>query len=181
MVPLMITSAISYLINRSFQKHSIYTKALADKGELLSYEDKDTTVLSQMKLRYLIEKDYLQLQGHQLLSAHMNEILESKRNICAVLDEKLGLKGLIYVEEVFNQMMKNPDKDQLTADDLLHPSPAIVNISDDMKSVLQKMEQEQVWVLPVTDADAGFIGFVSKTSIFNKYRSLLRRQANYMD
>ena len=181
MVPLMITSAISYLINRSFQKHSIYTKALADKGELLSYEDKDTTVLSQMKLRYLIEKDYLQLEGHQLLSAHMNEILESKRNICAVLDEKRGLKGLIYVEEVFNQMMKNPDKDQLTADDLLHPSPAIVSIFDDMKSVLQKMEQEQVWVLPVTDADTGFIGFVSKTSIFNKYRSLLRRQANYMD
>ena len=50
MVPLMITTAISYAINRSSQKHSIYTKALADKGELLSHEDKDTTVLNQMKL-----------------------------------------------------------------------------------------------------------------------------------
>ncbi|WP_244215964.1 chloride channel protein [Pedobacter kyonggii] len=29
MVPLMITSAISYMLNRSVQKHSIYTKALA--------------------------------------------------------------------------------------------------------------------------------------------------------
>ncbi|TDQ11226.1 chloride channel protein [Pedobacter metabolipauper] len=181
MVPLMITSAISYLINRSFQKHSIYTKALADKGELLSYEDKDTTVLSQMKLRYLIEKDYLQLNDHDLLSAKINEIIHSKRNLCAVLDGSGAFKGLLYVEEVFSEMMKNPDKDLLTADHLLHRTPAQVNVTDDLKSVLLKMEREQVWVLPVINADHSFMGFVSKTSIFNKYRSLLMRQADYMD
>lgn len=181
MVPLMITSAVSYLINRGFQKHSIYTKALADKGELLSYEDKDTTVLSQMKLRYLIEKDYLQLKGGDLLSARINQIIASKRSICAVLDEHHVFRGVLYVEEVFNAMMKNPDKDQLTANDLLHTDILVLKLEEDLKSVLQKMEAEQVWVLPVVGTGHHFKGFVSKTSIFNKYRDLLKRQANYMD
>ncbi len=67
MVPLMITTAIAYLINRSVNKYSIYTKPLADKGQLSHHEDKDTTVLNMMKLRYLIEKDYLVLNENELI------------------------------------------------------------------------------------------------------------------
>lgn len=180
MVPLMITSAISYMINRSVQKHSMYTKALADKGELLSYEDKDTTVLNQMKLRYLIEKDYVQLLEDELLSIRMPDILKSQRNICAVVDARGDFKGLIYVEEIFSEMMKNPDKELLTAHHLVHTALKLININDDLKSVLGKMEEDRVWVLPVVDSENTFKGFVSKTSIFNKYRALLMRQADYM-
>lgn len=180
MVPLMITSAISYMINRSVQKHSMYTKALADKGELLSYEDKDTTVLNQMKLRYLIEKDYVQLLEDELLSTRMPDILKSQRNICAVVDARQDFKGLIYVEEIFSEMMKNPDKELLTAHHLVHTALKLININDDLKSVLGKMEEDRVWVLPVVDSENTFKGFVSKTSIFNKYRALLMRQADYM-
>ncbi|MGA9650149.1 chloride channel protein [Pedobacter sp.] len=180
MVPLMITSAISYMLNRSVQKHSIYTKALADKGELLSYEDKDTTVLNQMKLRYLVEKDYVQLLEDELLNLRMPEILKSQRNICAVVDARGDFKGLVYVEEIFSEMMKNPDKELLTAHHLVHTALKLVNINEDLKSVLGKMEEDRVWVLPVVDSDNNFKGFVSKTSIFNKYRALLMRQADYM-
>ncbi|WP_316803429.1 chloride channel protein [Pedobacter nototheniae] len=180
MVPLMITSAISYAINRSSQKHSIYTKALADKGELLSYEDKDTTVLNQMKLRYLIEKDYVKLNLNDKITERMSDILQSKRNICAVVDETDDFKGLIYAEELFKEMMNNPDKNELTAHHLVQAAPNTIKENDDLKIVLQKMEQENVWLLPVVDELNRYKGFVSKTAIFNKYRALLMRQNDYM-
>jgi len=180
MVPLMITTAISYAINRSAQKHSIYTKVLADKGELLSHEDKDTTVLSQMKLKYLIEKSYPKLYLNDLISLKMSEIVKSHKNICAVVDETDDFKGIIYVEDLFQEMVNHPDKHELTASDLVQPAPNTLYQEDDLKLVLEKMEQENVWLLPVIDTQNHFYGFVSKTAIFNKYRALLMRQNDYM-
>jgi len=180
MVPLMITTAISYAVNRSAQKHSIYTKVLADKGELLSHEDKDTTVLSQMKLRYLTEKNYPTLLMNDLVSLRMSEIVQSHKNICAVTDELGDFKGVIYVEDVFSEMMKNENKDSLTASHLVQQAPNTINENDDLKLVLEKMEQENAWILPVINNENQYKGFVSKTAIFNKYRALLMRQNDYM-
>jgi len=180
MVPLMITTAISYAVNRSSQKHSIYTKALADKGELLSHEDKDATVLSQMKLKYLIEKNYPMLNMNDLISLRMNEIVQSHKNICAVTDELGDFKGIVYVEEVFNEMMKNENKDSLTVSYLVQQASITINENDNLKLVLEKMEQENAWILPVINNENQYKGFVSKTAIFNKYRALLMRQNDYM-
>lgn len=180
MVPLMITTAISYAVNRSAQKHSIYTKVLADKGELLSHEDKDTTVLSQMKLKYLIEKNYPKVEMNDLIALRMNEIVQSHKNICAVTDELGDFKGVIYVEELFNELMQNENKDLLIASHLVQQAPNTINESDDLKSVLKKMEQENAWILPVINNANQYKGFVSKTAIFNKYRALLMRQNDYM-
>jgi len=180
MVPLMITTAISYAINRSSQQHSIYTKVLADKGELLSHEDKDTTVLNQMKLKYLVEKTYPQLHMNDLLAEKMNEIVKSHKNICAVTDETGDFKGIIYIEELFGEMFSNPDKDRLMATDLVQAAPNTISEHDDLKIVLQKMEQDNVWLLPVVDDTNVYKGFVSKTAIFSKYRALLMRQNDYM-
>lgn len=182
MVPLMITSAISYFINRSKFKHSIYTKPLAESGALLSLEDKDTTVLNMMKLRYLVEKkDYLILDCNDLISARMGDILQSKRNLFPVVDDKQQFKGLIYVEEVLRKAVNSPESAQLTANDLMVPAPKVLLLSDSMQVVLEKMEQENVWLLPVLNEQGQFLGFVSKTAIFNKYRAMLKRQADYME
>ncbi|RZK66468.1 MAG: chloride channel protein [Pedobacter sp.] len=180
MVPLMITTAISYAINRSAQKHSIYTKVLADKGELLSHEDKDTTVLNQMKLKYLIEKNYPALYLNDLISMKMNEIVQSHKNICAVIDELGDFKGIIYVEEIFGEMIKEEQEESLTVSHLVQQAPLTINIADDLKTVLKKMEQENAWILPVINNENQYQGFVSKTAIFNKYRALLMRQNDYM-
>lgn len=180
MVPLMITTAISYAINRSSQKHSIYTKALADKGELLSHEDKDTTVLNQMKLKYVTEKNYPKLIMDDLITTKMNEIIQSHKNICAVTDESDDFKGVVYVEDIFSELMSNEEKDNITVSHFVQSAPVTVNETDDLKAVLKKMEQENAWILPVINNQNQFLGFVSKTSVFNKYRALLMRQGDYL-
>lgn len=179
MVPLMITSAISYLINRGKHKYSIYTKPLAEKGELSSLEDKDTTVLNMMKLKHLVEKDYLVLNDGDLIAERLNEILQSKRNIFPVIGDEQIFKGLVYVEDILKKGVGNSE--DLCVNDLMQAAPDVVQISDSLKEVLAKMEKENVWLLPVLDEANGYAGFVSKTSIFNKYRALLSRQADYME
>ena len=181
MVPLMITSAIAYLINRSTNKYSIYTKPLAESGELMSHEDKDTTVLHMMKLKYLVEKDYLSLNEEETIAEKLPEILQSKRNIFPVIAEDNTFKGLIYVEDVLKKAINNPANPDLTVHDLMQTAPSIVFISDSMKIVLKKMEKENAWLLPVLNEQEQYIGFVSKTAVFNKYRALLSRQADYME
>jgi len=180
MVPLMITTAISYAINRSSQKYSIYTKVLADKGELMSYEDKDSTVLSQMKLKYLIEKNYPKVLMEDLISLKTNEILESHKNICAVTDEVGDFKGIIYIEDLFNQVLKSNAERQLLGSHLVQQAPGMINEADNVKDALQKMEQSNSWILPVVDRNNKYVGMVSKTGIFNKYRALLMRQGDYL-
>jgi CIC family chloride channel protein len=179
MVPLMITSAISYLINRSANKYSIYTKPLAEKGELLSHEDKDTTVLNMMKLKYLVERDYLVLNEDDLVSVRMPEILLSKRNLFPVVSVDGSFKGLIFVEDVLKRNIA--EEDSLSVNDLMQAAPGIVVVTDPLKKVLGKMEKENAWLLPVLDESGAYLGFVSKTAIFNKYRALLSRQADYME
>jgi len=180
MVPLMISSAISYLISRSKNKYSIYTQPLAEKGELMSYEDKDATVLHMMKLRYLIESDYLLLNEDETIAERLPEILASKRNLFPVIAVDRTFKGVIYVEDVLRRVINVPSGESLTVRDLMQTAPDIVLITDSLKVVLTKMENEDVWLLPVVNEQEEFLGIVSKTAIFNKYRALLSRQADYM-
>ncbi|RZL98115.1 MAG: CBS domain-containing protein, partial [Pedobacter sp.] len=178
MVPLMITAAISYLINRSSNKYSIYTKPLAEKGELLSHEDKDTTVLNMMKLKYLVEDDYLVLSPGQLVSSQMDWILLSKRNIFPVVDHEGKFHGLIYIEDILRS--RSTEEHGVLVDDLMQPAPAAASVNDSLKEVLKIMEKESIWVLPVFTESGSYLGFVSKTAIFTKYRALLKRQADYL-
>lgn len=180
MVPLMVTTAIAYLINRSANKYSIYTKPLADKGELSHHEDKDTTVLNMMKLRYLVEKDYLILTEEDLIKDRMNEILQSKRNIFPIIAINGEFKGLLYVEDLLRESVVRKENTSLQIIDLMKPAPEVININAELKLALKQMENENVWILPVVNDNGNFIGFVSKTAIFNKYRAMLSRQADYL-
>ena len=181
MVPLMITSAVSYLIARSANKYSIYTSPLAESGELMSLEDKDSTVLNMMKVKYLVEKDYLILFENDTITERLNEILQSKRNLFPIIGDDKTFKGMVFVEEILKRVVNNQDIAELTVKDFMVTAPDIVFVNDSLKAVMKKMEKEGAWLLPVLDQQEEFIGFVSKTAIFNKYRALLSRQADYME
>lgn len=176
MIPLMITTAIAYLINRSVSKYSIYTKPLADKGQLSHHEDKDTTVLNMMRLAPLVERNYLAFNENDLLADQIGEILKSKRNVLPIINEDGEFKGIVYIEAVLQQTMKPSEPDFKLIDLMEEVKPVV--ISADLKVALRNMEQENVWVLPVVNSYGKYIGMISKTSIFNKYRDILNQQSD---
>ncbi|GGG80807.1 chloride channel protein [Parapedobacter pyrenivorans] len=180
MVPLMIVTSIAYLINRSVMKHSIYTKALAEKGDLLTHEDKDRTVLSMMKLRYVLEKNFTILHPHERPMDRRYDIIHTKRNIFPVVDDQGKLLGIIYSERLFEILLGESNERDKTVADLVQKPADTVLVDANMEVVMNKMNREDIWILPVVDKSGIYMGFVSKSAVFNKYRALLMRQADYL-
>lgn len=181
MVPLMLVTSISYLINRSILKHSIYTKVLAESGDLLSYEDKDRTVLSMMKLRYVLETNFVILRPTETPIDRKSDIIHSKRNIFPIVDDKGVLLGTIYSERLFSILLGEEEGVEKTFDKLAQKPNDIIKEVENMEVVMSKMNRDDVWILPVVDSDNHYLGFISKSSVFNKYRALLVRQGHYLE
>ena len=56
---------------------------------------------------------------------------------------------------------------------LMKPVPARLGLEEPMETVMKKFEETKAWNLPVEDIDGTYIGFVSKSAIFNAYRKTL--------
>ncbi|HUH18754.1 chloride channel protein [Albibacterium sp.] len=180
MVPLMIVSAITYFINKSVLKYSIYTQALAESGDWLPHEDRDKTVLKMMKLRYVLERNFTILHPDEKPMDRRLDILHTKRNIFPVVDDNQTLIGVIYSEKLFEILIGEASADK-TMKELAQPPQDIIRIDANMYEVMRKMDREDIWILPVTDANNKYLGFISKSAIFNKYRALLMRLGNYLE
>jgi len=181
MVPLMVVSSISYLINRGTMKHSIYTKVLAESGDLISYEDKDRTVLSMMKLRYLLEQNFVILKPEETPKDRQSDIIHSKRNIFPVVSDDRKLIGVMYSEQLFSLLLGEEEGVDRTFAVMAQKPNDIIHMDEDMDKVMQKMNRDDIWILPVVDSEGKYLGFVSKAAVFNKYRALLMRQGNYLE
>lgn len=181
MIPLMLVSSISYLINRSVLKYSIYTKGLAESGDLISYEDKDSTVLSMMKLRYLLEKNFVILKLSETPKDRQSDIIHSKRNIFPIVDDDDCLIGIIYSERLFSMLLGEEEGVNRTFALLAQKANDIIKVDENMDAVMRKMNREDIWILPVVDLNGKYLGFISKAAVFNKYRALLMRQGNYLE
>jgi CIC family chloride channel protein len=181
MVPLMIVASISYLINRNGMKHSIYTKVLAESGDLISYEDKDRTVLSMMKLRYVIETNFVKLFPEETPEVRKSDIIHSKRNIFPIVEPNGKFLGIIYSERLFSILLGEEEGANRNFSALAQKPNDIVRDDENMDIVMKKMNREDVWILPVIDKKGNYLGFISKSAVFNKYRALLMRQGSYLE
>jgi len=177
MVPLMITTAIAYFINRSVSKYSIYTKPLADKGELSHHEDKDTTVLNIMKLRPLIERTGFTLLETDLLRDKIEGISKSGQDIIPVMNEKGLFSGVISVKAILSKIVHAAENDLIIADLVQIPTSTCLPNAD-VKEVLQQMDDENLLEMPVVDKFGNYMGLILKTTVFNKYRAMLSEQAD---
>jgi CIC family chloride channel protein len=181
MVPLMIVSAISYFINKGILKYSIYTRSLADEGNLISQENKDHNVLRRIKLKYLLEKDFVILHPDDVLQSRSSEIIHTHRNVFPVVDSNGELTGILYSDQLLEYLVseKAEDRKRLIKD-IAQPPDKKIDINTPMYKVMQLMDSIDMRILPVTDADNIYKGFVTKNGIFNKYRHILSRQGTDM-
>ncbi len=173
-MPLIITSAVSFITIRSFEKYSIYTKRIALDGELLSH-DSDKTVLTLLKTSDLIEKDFITIHLDSKLATLVAAVANSRRNIFPVIDDNGTLSGIIYLDDIREVMFNRELYDELPVRGFVKTPPAVVNKSDKMERVMTKFENSGAWNLPVTDCEGHYLGFVSKSKIFSAYRELLQQ------
>ncbi len=170
-VPLMMTSTISYLTIMYFEPHSIYTKQLARRGELLTHH-KDKAVLTLMRLNKVLETDFLPVKSTDTLGSLVKTIAKAKRNLFPVIGSKGQLKGIVLLDDIREIMFNHERYNDTVVEDLMQVPPAFIEINESMDSVMKKFEETGAWNLPVIE-DNKYMGFVSKSKIFSVYRRVL--------
>ncbi len=170
-VPLIIASTISYITIMYFEPHSIYTKRLARRGELITH-NKDRAALTLMRLDREIERDLITIHPEQTLRELVHIISQSKRNIFPVINEKNELVGIVLLDDI-RDIMFNPDMyDDTHIYELMTAPPDVVLLTDSMEMVMHKFEETGAWNLPVLK-DGKYEGFISKSKIYTAYRKVL--------
>jgi len=171
-LPLMIVSGVSFSTIYIFEKNSIYSMRLAQKGQLLTHH-KDKAVLTLMKIENVIEKDFEAVTPNMNLGNLVKIISTAKRNIFPVVDENNVLLGIVLLDDIRNIMFRTELYYRFKVKRLMISPPAKIYLDDPMEKVMRTFDDTNAWNLPVVDSQDRYVGFVSKSRIFNTYRKVL--------
>ncbi len=170
-VPLMIGSAISFLVARGLTPHSIYTDQLARRGDLLTH-NKDQVILTLLNIEQVIERNFKTVRPEMSLGELVKVVSMSNRNIFPVIDEEKNLQGVLTLDNFRNIMFDQSIYTTTYVNELMNPPPAVIEKSEGMESVIKKFQETNAWNLPVVD-NGKYVGFISKSKLFSVYRRKL--------
>lgn len=170
-IPLIITSSISFITIKYFEPHSIYTKNLAEHGDLITHH-KDKAVLTMLSVKEVLETNFISLNANQNLGDIVKAIADSKRNIFPVLDDDGIFLGLVPLDDVREIMFDRSKYSEIKVVQLMVQPSVSVEASDTMDIVMRKFKQSGYWNLPVLE-EGKYLGFVSRANVFNYYRKQL--------
>ncbi len=172
LTPLIFTALFSYLTIIIFEPHSIYTKRLAQRGELMTH-DKDKNVMQMLKVTNLIETDIKTINKEATLGELVKVIANSERNIIAVVDKDMNFEGIVFVNDIRNIMFNHELYDKIRVEEIMFMPEPIVSPDESMEDIAQKFQESGNYNLPVVK-DGKYIGFVSRAKVFMQYRKLLK-------
>ena len=169
---LMIVSVSAYLTIIVFEPHSIYSMRLAKRGELLTHH-KDKAVLTLMNVENVVETDFARVSPEMDLGQMVQMISKTNRNLFPVVDGKGVLLGIVRLDDIRNIMFRQELYHRFKVETFMVSPPARVLINDSMDIVMRKFDDTKAWNLPVVDEGGRYMGFISKSKIFNNYRQVL--------
>ena len=103
----------------------------------------------------------------------MQIISKSNRNLFPVVDGKGVLLGIVRLDDIRNIMFRQELYHRFKVETFMVSPPARVLINDSMDIVMRKFDDTKAWNLPVVDEGGKYMGFISKSKIFNNYRQVL--------
>ncbi len=171
-LPLLIVSTISYGTIKLFEPYNIYAIRLAKRGELLTHH-KDKSVLRLLKINSVIEDDFKKVSPEMNLKQMVDVISTSNRNLFPVCDSEDRLLGVVLLDDIRNIMFRPDLYKKMYVKKFMTSPPGKIEIGDTMENVMKMFDSTGAWNLPVVENDR-YVGFVSKSKIFNSYRRVLR-------
>ncbi len=171
-LPLLIVAVVSYLTSRIILPYGIYSRRLAKRGELLTHH-KDRSVLTLLKIDSLIETDFTAVHPKMSLKQMVDVIAKSSRNLFPVTDDEGRLLGVVLLDDIRNIMFRPDLYRRIYVERFMSSPPALIEVGTPMEQVMKLFEETGAWNLPVVE-DGKYVGFVSKSKIFNSYREVLK-------
>jgi CIC family chloride channel protein len=170
-IPLMVVSAISFVIDYYLDPDSIYTKQLRQRGELLTH-NKDQSVFVFLQMEKLMETDFLKIDKSYTLGDLVKIISQARRNIFPVVDDNDRLIGIVQLDDLRHDMF-NPEKYSTPISYYMIQPPDKILPNEQVNSALKRFDDAGTWMLPVVDKTGRYLGFISKSRILAAYREQL--------
>ena len=174
LVPLLTAAAVTYLCVNPFERHSIYARKLAEKGDLLTH-DKDASAWRLLDMQSLIETNFVIVRSGDRLRDLVEAIKTSRRNLFPVLSEDDKFLGVIVLDDVRKIIFDAALYDTVVVDDLMHPLSEgdLVRSSDSLSDVVEKFRIGNRYNLVVIDSEQNYLGFISRANTFSAYRRFI--------
>ncbi len=174
MVPLLITSTVTYVCVQPFEKHSIYARKLADKGDLMTH-NKDASAWHLIDLKKLIETNFATVPSDGTLRDVVEAIKRSKRNLFPVLDKEGHFLGLIVMDDLRQLIFDTEKYDSVTIKELMmtFDDKDLVHLGDSPGDVVKKFQLSNRYNLIVVDGNGKYEGFLSRANTFSAYRRFI--------
>ncbi|WP_374948259.1 chloride channel protein [Mucilaginibacter sp.] len=176
-IPLMIVSAISYIISRMFSEHNMYWHELVHEKNI--HPGQDHSMLAQITLDSVINRQFIPVTSHMPIKEFYSILSTSHANIFPVVDHDGVLEGVVLMDEVRKHLL-NVIKDSDTITDIMVAPPAVVAYGEPVSHVMDLFDQFDVWQLPVIK-EGRFVGFISKSALLAKYRDVIISQHHQAD
>ena len=175
-IPLMIVSAISYMIVRLYHPHNLYWHHLIEDNILPNH---DYDMLNAISLETVINKQFVVLNKETSIPEFYRLLATTTSNIFAVLDKQGALEGVVLLDSIRKQLFDGRKTNKTIADIMMTP-PSIISFDQPPSTVMEVFDELDVWQLPVVK-DGIFTGFISKSALLNKYREVFIQQQRESD
>jgi len=141
--PLIITATISYLTIMYFEPHSIYTKYLAERGELFTHH-KDKSVLQMMDVKSHLETNFNTIDKESNLGELVKVVAKSERNIIPVIDDENNFYGLVFVNDIRNIIFNQELYENTKVANLMYMPDTVINSNESMEEVAHKFQEQDI-------------------------------------
>lgn len=177
LIPLILTATVAFGTVRIFEKYSIYTKRIAQSGDLLTH-DSDQAVLTLLQTDTLIRDKYPRVQIDATLREVVEVVTGSDAAVLPVIDRQGRFQGMVDVASTRRVLFDSAKYDKLHVYNIMESAPDFIYAGEKMESVMNKFERTGAWRLPVIDADRKYLGFISKSRLLMAYRAELKEIAS---
>jgi len=171
-IPLMITSALSFITVMPFEPYSVYTKRLAARGQLITHH-KDKAALSQINISGIIENNFSTVSKNDSLRDLVKVIANSKRNVFPVIDKNQKFLGVVFLDEIRKEIFDVKLYDTLFVRDIMFMPECSISPAESMESVVKKFRTSGYYNMPVVETDHTYIGFISRANLYTNYKNII--------
>jgi chloride channel protein, CIC family len=179
-IPLMIVSSISFFIVKTTEPFSMETKKLASEGQIFTHQ-KEKNILTGISLDEMLQDSYESISMDKKLADLVEVIKRSDKHIFAVHDGRQRFAGIIELNDIKQKLFQQDQFHNISVKSMMKKPAAVLYDDQNMHGAMEKFDMTHSWYLPVLDKHRKFVGFISKTKVFNKYREALSQQGDFYE
>jgi len=175
LVPLMIVSALACFTSKRLEQYNVYKRKLNKSG--FQFEpNPDAAAIESTGIREILETDFLKLKENDSLRTMIKGVMDSKRNVFPVLDDSGRIAGIVTLDRLRPFLLDSQLYDMALVYDIMEQPGPLLKEGSSLAEAAHLFGNSSLWHIPVENEKGEYLGFISKSGVFDKYRKVLREK-----